>query len=185
MLSGKERESSENAWAELLSRVATQRDKRAFTRLYEDFAGRIRGFLLARGASTAEADELLQACLFQVWDKAGLYNPRLGGVATWIFRIVRNRYVDHLRRQRTQDRVVPEVWLADAMPPPELDQDRARVRQALNQLPSRQAQVLYMSFYQGKSHGEIARELGLPLGSVKSSLRLAFNKLRRCLGEEQ
>ena len=171
----------------LMTRIAEERDTQAFSRLYDFFAPRIKSYLLGRGAQGALADELLQSALLQVWEKASQYRAASGNVSTWIYRIARNRYFDHLRKQKLRDRPPPEGWYEGPEAVVEDDddeeQERVEVRKALEQLPSRQAQVLYMSFYQGKTHSEISAELDMPLGSVKSSLRLAFGKLRTSLGE--
>ncbi|WP_242521650.1 sigma-70 family RNA polymerase sigma factor [Motiliproteus sp. SC1-56] len=178
-------------WAELMARIADNRDKNAFSRVYDHFAPRVKSYLLGQGAQEALADELLQAALLQVWEKAGQFNARVGSLSTWIYRIARNRYFDHLRRERVRDRPPPDAWLQQedeferevhGGTQTEVERERLSVENALKQLPSRQAQVLYMSFYQGKTHVEIAGEMDIPLGSVKSSLRLAFEKLRCSLG---
>ncbi len=169
-------------WSLIMARIATDRDRQAFTQLYEGYATKLKSFLLSRGAHNALAEELLQASLLQVWEKAHLYNAGAGNVATWLYRIVRNRYIDHIRKCKISDRLAPPEWQrqTEALQPP--DDDPLRVKDALRKLPSRQAQILYMSFYHGKTHSEIADELQIPLGSVKSSLRLAFEKLRRSMG---
>ncbi len=179
---------SEAEWAAIMVRIANRRDREGFARVYDEFSGRLKSFLISRGAAPAVADELLQASLLQVWEKAHLFNPGSGSLATWLYRIARNRYIDHLRKTSVNERYSPPYpeWLENnqnirltELP----DTDEQIVRDAIRQLPNRQAQVLYMSFYQGKTHREISEELRTPLGSVKSSLRLAFEKLRRRMGE--
>ncbi len=178
---------SEAECAQLMVRITTERDREAFTRIYDLFAGKLKSFLLSRGASNAIADELLQAILLQVWEKPHLYNPCSGSLSTWLYRISRNRYIDHLRKNNLSDRHSPAEFVPDEPTVCSDDtpssEDQQCIRDAIKRLPSRQAQVLYMSFYQGKTHSEIADACEMPLGSVKSSLRLAFEKLRTTMGE--
>ncbi|MFT5720612.1 MAG: RNA polymerase sigma-70 factor (ECF subfamily) [Motiliproteus sp.] len=174
---------TEADWSLIMSRIATHRDRQAFTQLYDGFAIPLKSFLLSRGANNALAEDLLQACLLQVWEKAHLYNPSAGNLSTWLYRIVRNRYIDHIRRNQVSDRLAPPEWPTETEEfNHDEEEDQRRVKEALKKLPARQAQILYMSYYQGKTHSEIANELPLPLGSVKSSLRLAFKKLRLSMG---
>lgn len=172
-------------WSLIMTRIATERDRQAFTQVYDGFAVQLKSFLLSRGANNALAEDLLQACLLQVWEKAHLYNPNAGNLSTWLYRIVRNRYIDHIRKSKASDRLAPPEWPTEIEELNHDDEDPQLVKEAIKKLPGRQAQILYMSFYQGKTHSEIAAELELPLGSVKSSLRLAFEKLRRILGATQ
>lgn len=172
-------------WALLLQRVAEHRDRSAFTELYRSFAGKLKTFLIRRGANDALAEEILQGSLLQVWEKAHQFDPKAGSASTWIYRIVRNRHIDHLRRTKRIDLVEPDELAAPDETGAEDLQLKQRVKAAIEQLPGRQAQITYMSFFQGKTHREIAEELAMPLGSVKSSLRLAFDKLRSSMGDIQ
>lgn len=168
-------------WAKLMLQIADERSTEAFSALYDHFAPRLKSYLIGRGANDAQADELLQSCLLQVWESAGRYDPKLANVATWIYRIARNRYFDQLRKQQVRDKhanVLQEPIETTLVEP---DQQSEQLQRALRTLPSKQAQVLYMSFYQSLSHREIAEQLEIPLGSVKSSLRLAMEKLRGCM----
>jgi len=134
----------------------------------------------------ARAEELAQEAMLTVWRKAHLYDPRKAAPATWIFCIARNIRIDALRREHRLD-VDPDdpLFVADPEPAPdasfEAGQREERVRRALAGLPADQVRVLELSFFQGKAHGEIAVELRLPLGTVKSRLRLAFGRLRAVL----
>ncbi|WP_421862481.1 sigma-70 family RNA polymerase sigma factor [Motiliproteus sp.] len=175
-------------WSKVLNRIAAERDRQQFSALYDHFAPLLKSYLIGRGAGAAIAEEILQETLLQVWHRAHQFNAERGNAATWIYRVARNKYYDHLRHQRLADRPPPEP---DAMALDgatqterelESELDGQLLSNTLQQLPSRQAQVLYMSYYQGKSHAEIAQSMEIPLGSVKSTLRLAFEKLRSCLG---
>jgi len=168
-------------WQECLASVARSRDQQAFMVFYDHFAPRLNGWLLRRTGDMALTEELVQETMLIVWRKAHLYDSRKAAPGTWLFRIARNLYVDHLRRTGStyeEDCLLVEPAASD----PELQPDTGMLRDALKQLPFQQAQVIYMSYFEGKSHRQIADELDMPLGSVKSSLRLAFHKLSRLLG---
>ena len=173
---------SNTDWSTTLGRIARQRDKEQFAQLYDYFAPLLKGFLISRGAEPALAEELLQETLLQVWNKANQFDSSRGNVAGWIYRMARNRYFDHLRRQKLRDRPPPEPELSATEHEGDAIIDRNLLSNTLQQLPQKQAQVLYMSYYQGLSHAEISASLEIPLGSVKSNLRLAFEKLRSSLG---
>lgn len=169
-----------------LRAIAERRDEAAFARLFETFAPRVKGLLRRGGSDDAKAEELAQETLLTVWRKAHLYDPAKAAPATWIFCVARNIRIDAIRRERRPEVDVDDPLLvADGDPLPdasfEAGEREARVRAALATLPPEQVRVLELSFYEGKAHGEIALALGLPLGTVKSRLRLAFGRLRSVL----
>lgn len=174
--------------SELLQAVAVAGDRQAFAVLFRHFAPRVKSYLMRGGSAEGLAEELAQETMISVWRKAAQFDPRQAGVSTWIFTIARNLRVDHFRRHgRTLiDGEDPD---GDEMPDtaPALDEqlrvDRRErgVREALAQLSPDQAQVLRLSFYEELPHARIASELGIPLGTVKSRVRLAVNHLRRLL----
>ncbi len=172
------------ALSELLESVAQHQDRPAFAVLFDYFAPRIKGFIRKRGVEAAQAEDLAQDVMMTVWKRAGLYKREQGSVSTWIFTIARNRHIDVIRRERR-----PEIDANDPMlagePAPEGEvilsqaQIASRLRAAINELPPDQVDVLKKSFFEDKPHSEIAVELGLPLGTVKSRVRLALAKLRQ------
>jgi RNA polymerase sigma-70 factor (ECF subfamily) len=173
--------------ADLLAGVAA-RDRAAFVALFERYAGRIKAFMMRSGASAADADEIAQDVMVAIWRRAGSFDPRRAAASTWIYAIARNRRIDLYRRARPgPDRDDPSL-----QPDPEPDgldrlsraEQDARLREGLATLPAEQRAVLAAAFYDGLSHGEIAEALGLPLGTVKSRIRLAFRRLRDALGED-
>jgi RNA polymerase sigma-70 factor, ECF subfamily len=178
-------------WAALIEAVALRQDRNAFAALFAYFAPRIKTFMLRSGASAQSADELAQEALLAVWSKATLFDPTSAGAAAWIFTIARNLRIDELRRQkRTPTHDTSEVDLefqVDTGPQPDAGlaaaQLESRVRGALAGLPEEQLQVIELSFFEEKAHAEIAQALHLPLGTVKSRLRLAMNRLRSLLGD--
>lgn len=172
----------ETDWAGLLVRVRDQQDRAAFAVLFRHFAPRVKGYLMKSGAGAALAEECAQDVMAVLWQKAHLFDPGRASVATWVFTIARNRQIDALRRAR---RAEPEAL--DWGPAPEPDQsealalqeETALLGQALAALPGPQRVLIERAFYGDLSHGEIAAETGLPLGTIKSRIRLALDKLRR------
>jgi RNA polymerase sigma-70 factor, ECF subfamily len=173
--------------SELLSRIARERSDDAFRRLFEELAPRIRGYMMRQGADGATAEELAQETLLAVWSKAGLYSGGKGTAATWIFRIARNLRIDRLRKevawQELSEEHAETVVSEEPAPDEELSrrQRELRVRAALDGLPPDQREVVVLAFIEGLSQNEIARRLSLPLGTVKSRVRLAYQKVRETL----
>lgn len=174
--------------SDLILAIAQRRDKAAFAALFHRYERRLTAFAIRSGASTDQAEEAAQETLLTVWRKAGGYDPRRASAAAWLFTIARNKRIDMLRRGAR-----PEVDPDDPVFAPEAPESAAAslsaerrdatVRAALRALTAEQRQVVEQSFFEGKTHREIADALGLPLGTVKSRLRLAFAKLRDALGE--
>lgn len=172
--------------AELVRAIAERGDKEAFAALFEFYAPRVKGFLVRSGATPEIADELAQETLLAVWRKAALFDVGRAGVSTWIFTIARNLRIDHGRRgQNVSAETIYEVLAADDPVRPDDTLETAdreeQVRGALAALPTEQLAVVRLSFFEDKAHAEIARILKLPLGTVKSRLRLAMTKLRERL----
>jgi RNA polymerase sigma-70 factor (ECF subfamily) len=173
----------------LVEAVAARRDRDAFARLFKHFAPRLKGFGLRRGTDAASSEELAQETMLTVWRKAETFDPNRATVSTWIFTIVRNKRIDLFRREGH-----PEADLAEAAekayegPAADDEVDRVRssetLRAALRVLPVEQFDVLQKAFFEDKSHSVIAAELGLPLGTVKSRIRLALARLRGALPED-
>ena len=170
---------------DLLLQVGAARDRAAFVRLFEYYAPRLKSWLLKNGASDSVAEEIVQNTFITVWEKAAKYDPDKAAASTWIFTVARNKRIDALRRER---HVTFDSGLADlaqtAEEAPENYADKVTVEKlgaAIEQLSSEQAEVLRMAFFEDKSHSAIAQETHLPLGTVKSRLRLALEKLRKSL----
>jgi len=174
----------------LMAAVAQQRDKGAYGRLFQYFAPRLIGFMERAGVSRTDAEEIAQDTLVSVWRKAELYDPRQAAVSTWIFTIARNLRIDMARRATRRRNGAaamgdPEIELVDSAEDEAIAGERdGRVREAMKQLSREQATVLRLSFFSEKPHAEIARELGIPLGTVKSRVRLAMAKIRPLLERE-
>jgi RNA polymerase sigma-70 factor (ECF subfamily) len=166
--------------------VATKRDRTAFARLFDFYTPRVYAYLLRLRLDPGVADELTQDVMTTLWQKAELFDRTKSSVGTWLFRIAHNRRIDVHRRSRED--AVPEprpTDTPDPSPAPDdsLDMSRreASIRGALGLLPEEQLDLIRLAFFEGLSHGDIASQTGLPLGTVKSRLRLAFSRLRRSL----
>jgi RNA polymerase sigma-70 factor (ECF subfamily) len=177
-----------DAWDEALRALAEQGDKEAFARLFAHFAPRVKSFLMRAGSPEVQAEELAQEVLVAVWRKAALFDASKATASTWIFTIARNLSVDWRRRGRGLDRQDDDVDfdLIEAGEPGVEDRlhasrESARLRGALAQLPPEQQQVLRLAYFDDESHSRISTALGIPLGTVKSRVRLAVAQLRRLL----
>lgn len=169
--------------ADLMEAVARRQDRAAFAELFAHFAPRVKGYCLRLGAGESLAEELAQEVMVTVWRKAALFDRTQAAVSTWIFRIARNRRIDAARRAARPviDPADDPLPPASATAPDEAlsgaERDQA-VRAALQVLPPEQLLLLEFAYYEGLSHRDIAERTGLPLGTVKSRIRLAFARLR-------
>jgi RNA polymerase sigma-70 factor (ECF subfamily) len=177
-------------WSRQIAAVATAQDRAAFALLFEHFAPRVKTFMLRSGASEACAEEVAQETMLSVWRKAALFDPTTSGAAAWIFTIARNLRIDALRREQRGGTRDPDADIdqgVDDAPPPDARlaalQSETRVRAALAELSEEQMRVVELSFFEDKAHAEIAELLRIPLGTVKSRLRLAMNRLRTLLDD--
>ena len=170
----------------LILAIAERGDREAFARLFRHFAPRVKAFLMRGGLSPNAAEELAQETLLAVWRKASYFDPARAAASTWIFTIARNLSIDLKRRERyidttssatleeEADETSGETILMTA-------EREARVRAALSKLSEEQAAIVRLSFFQDKPHAQIAQELGIPLGTAKSRVRLALSRLRALL----
>lgn len=167
----------------LLTEVGVNKNRAAFAELFDYFAPRIKFFLMKGGAAQDVADELAQETMITLWQKASSYDPARANASTWIFTIARNKRIDGLRKKIRPETEDSEAELiADTTPLASealSQQEELQVMQnALGMLPQEQSDLLYKSFFEDKTHADIAHETGLPLGTVKSRIRLALDKLR-------
>lgn len=175
---------------ELVRRIA-QRDREAFSLLFLTVAPKVKGYLIKQGAPPAAAEELAQEVMLTIWRKAALFDPQKAGAMTWIFVIARNLRIDSLRRERsiTTYGATPPDRPDDEAPSPSDATDgrqrEERIRTAMETLSEDQREVIRRSFFEDEPHSRIAEALGVPLGTVKSRLRLAMSKLRARLEDLQ
>jgi RNA polymerase sigma-70 factor (ECF subfamily) len=167
-----------------MARVHDSKDQAAFIELFEHFAPRVKSFLMKSGADHTLAEECSQEVMATVWNKAHLFDPTRASVATWIFTIARNRKIDVLRKQRRPE---PEdlAW-GPAEEPDQADvlvlqEESEKLGEALSALPPEQRELIQKAYFGDLSHSEIAEATGLPLGTIKSRIRLAIERLRRTM----
>ena len=173
-----------------MAAIARDGDRQAFAALFKHFAPRVKGYLMRLGMAAERAEELAQETMVVLWRRAATFDPQRAALSTWVFTVARNLRIDHLRRTSGDACEGEEPWDADQQPadanlqPEELAQAAQRdegMRRALAELPSEQSLVLRLSFFEERPHAVIARELGIPLGTVKSRIRLAVSQLRKKL----
>ena len=153
----------------LVAALVEHRDRAAFAQLFDYFVPRLQSHLIRLGTDAAQAEEITQDVMVTLWHKAHLFDSQKSALGTWLFRIARNRRIDRLRRNRI-DFVDP-------------GKQEDKIRLALADLPEEQLTLVRLAFFDGLSHSEIAEKTGLPLGTVKSRIRLAFTRLRRGMEE--
>ena len=172
---------NETDWADFVARIRDKRDKQAFHALFVHFAPRVKAFLLRSGTDASLAEECTQDVMATLWQKAHLFDPSRASVATWIFTIARNRKIDALRKLRRPE---PEdlSWGPDEEPDQEavlaLQQESEKLGEAIAQLPVKQKELIEKAYFGNLTHSEIADVTGLPLGTIKSRIRLALDRLR-------
>jgi len=171
-------------WVDHLRRIQENQDQQAFAELFSYFGPRVKAFLIKSGANPGLAEECTQEVMATLWHKAHLFDPSRAGVSTWIFTIARNKKIDALRKQRRPE---PEdlAWGPEAEPEAAdvlaLQQETKNLSEAITRLPEQQRDLIKRAYYGDLSHSEIAAETGLPLGTIKSRLRLAVAKLRQTM----
>jgi RNA polymerase sigma-70 factor (ECF subfamily) len=175
-------DTSEEALASLIVKIGMDSDRDAFAQIFRHFAPRIKGFGLKQSSDGALAEELVQETMLAVWRSAKTYDSARSSAATWVFTICRNKRIDLFRRRsRAEPDQADQEWESEPTQHrfAEVSADFRRTRKLMNDLPKEQSQVLAMSFLEEKPHREIAAQLGLPLGTVKSRIRLALTTLRK------
>jgi len=176
-------------WNECIEKVGECQDKAAFRALFTHFSPLLKAFLINSGGVTPEnAEELVQETMIKVWRKAPSYSSAQASASTWIYTIARNTRIDWLRKQNRQN---PDLLNAEDLyderenptPLSSLSQIRSKklIEEQLNQLPPEQAEVLQLMYFHGQSGQQVANILVLPLGTVKSRIRLAMNKMKLAL----
>lgn len=171
-------------WVDHVRRIRDAQDQEAFRELFEYFAPRVKGFVMRGGTDAALAEECAQDVMATLWRKAHLFDPSRASVATWIFTIARNRKIDLIRKQRRPE---PEdlTWGPEAEPDPDevlgLQQESEQLGRAILALPAKQRELIEKAYFGDLSHSEIAEQTGLPLGTIKSRIRLALDRLRHAM----
>ena len=171
-------------WVDALIRIRDNRDEAAFISVFQQFGPRVKAFLMRTGMDAALAEECAQEVLVTVWNKAHLYDATRASPSTWIFTIARNKKIDVLRKQKRPE---PEdlPWGPEAEPDQEdvigLQQESEQLGRALADLPEKQRELIEKAYFGDLTHSEIAAQTGLPLGTIKSRIRLALDRLRHSM----
>ncbi len=171
-------------WVEHVVAIRDRQDQAAFAAVFAHFAPRIKSFLMRSGASPEMAEECVQDVMATLWRKAAQFDPARASVSTWIFTIARNRRIDLLRKERRPE---PEdlPWGPEAEPDQAdavaLQQETEKLGAALAELPEKQRTLIEKAYFGELSHSEIAAQTGLPLGTIKSRIRLALDRLRHAM----
>lgn len=186
MTGGNSPERAVREHAEQLAKVAANKDRQAFAELFDHYAPRVKSFMMRKGASAEQAEDLVQETMIAVWSKAALYAPERGSVATWIFTIARNLRIDRLRRERSNQFTDLDDYDAPSDDPAQDEalrrvQEDGAVARALAQIPPEQRELLMLSYVEDMPQSEIAARLQIPLGTVKSRMRLAYRRLKKLL----
>ncbi|MBN9589710.1 MAG: RNA polymerase subunit sigma [Alphaproteobacteria bacterium 64-11] len=173
----------------MLRRVAAFQDRQAFQELFAHFAPRIKAYLVRGGTASQQAEDLAQEAMLAVWRKAAQFDSNRASAATWIFTIARNLRIDMHRRERHPRFDPADPFFMPDSPDPadsalQTRQREHQLRKAIQALPPDQFRIVMLSFFSEKPHSQIAAELDIPLGTVKSRIRLAMMRLKTLLGDE-
>lgn len=172
----------------LLQAIVKHRSRDAFAALFDHFAPKLKGYYRKGGLEPMLAEDLVQETMLSVWRHAAKFSPAMGSPSTWIFTIARNVLIDHVRRQKSRQGNLDDPTM---QPPPieaaddllDAQQRYTSLKASLAKLPDEQAKIIKMAFFDHKAHSEIATETGLPLGTVKSRIRLAMQRLKADLAD--
>ncbi len=161
--------------------VRDRRDKAAFAELFDHFAPRLKGFIMRSGTSNAQAEEIVQDVMLTVWRKSDQFDPKRAQVSAWIYQIARNRQIDVFRKNA---RPLPEELRHEPDAEPDasamlaVDQEATLLKRAIGRLKPEQRAMIEKAYLGDLTHQEISTETGLPLGTIKSRIRLALERLR-------
>lgn len=169
----------------LMQRITAQADKAALQDIALHYGPRLKAFLMCRGEQSQTAEDIVQDVMILVWKKAAQFNPDKGTLSSWLYRMTRNRWIDHKRKYGRLQPTAPDIMSIlsdDVVASADKDYDRTEastaVRQHLAALPTQQKEILHLAFYEGLSHSQIATRTGLPLGTVKSRIRMSLKNLQ-------
>lgn len=173
----------------LLLAVGQNRDVEAFETLFRHFAPRVKAYMARQARDSQVAEELMQETMMVVWNKAALFDPERGNVSAWIFTIARNLRVSAYRKaKRPEFDPNDPAFVPDDVPPADEElesrQEADRLHKAMRDLPKEQMELLQRSFFHEVPHSALAKEFNLPLGTIKSRIRLAFAKLRAAMDDK-
>ncbi|MEM7472792.1 MAG: sigma-70 family RNA polymerase sigma factor [Pseudomonadota bacterium] len=174
----------DNKWTDCMARVKSSQDREAFAELFDYFGPRVKAFLMKSGSSMSMAEECTQDVMVTLWRKAHMFDASRASVSTWIFTIARNRRIDLIRKERRPE---PDelTWGPEAEPEQSevlgLQQESEQLVAAIAELPEKQRELIQKAYFGDLTHSEIAEQTGLPLGTIKSRIRLALERLRHAM----
>lgn len=171
--------------AALMSRIVNGADRSALAELAEHYAPRLKSFLMYRGEQAQTAEDIVQDVIILVWTKSGQFNAERGSFSSWVYRMTRNKWIDHKRKHDRQQPTAPDILAVlsdDIVEAADVDFERTEasiaVRKHMAELPTEQKQMLQLAFFEGLTHNQISERTGLALGTVKSRIRASLKKLR-------
>lgn len=184
---------SRKDWTECMEKVK-QRDKDAFALIFHYFSPRLKQFVYKHLGNEQVAIELVQEAMTTVWHKAYLFDGSKSSLSTWVYTIARNLCFDLMRKQKGKEPHVlaDDIWPGDFCPPdlvehyaPEHEMLKEQVLKFLDTLPEAQQKVVRAVYLEELPHQQVAEMFDIPLGTVKSRLRLAVEKLRTSIDAER
>jgi RNA polymerase sigma-70 factor (ECF subfamily) len=161
--------------------IRDKRDRIAFSALFDHFAPRLKGMIMRSGAPAHQAEEIVQDVMLTVWRKASMFDPHRAQVSAWVYQIARNRQIDIVRKERRPE---PEELIEDPEAEPDasqilaLEQEATELKNALGRLSGEQREMIEKAYLGELTHQEISTQTGLPLGTIKSRIRLGLERLR-------
>lgn len=177
------------AW---LDAIANERNARSLSELFEIYGPKLKGWLMARGVGNGTAEDIVQDVMIKVWTGAHMFDPAKASFATWVYRMTRNKWIDHQRKHGRMDVRDPELMKViadDEVPSAEEDfmtqQSTDILREHIARLTDAQQMAIRMAFLEFKTHKQISAETGLPLGTVKTRIRSAINALKTSMARQQ
>jgi len=177
------------AW---LDKIANQQDSQALSDLFEVYSPKLKGWLMARGVGSGTAEDIVQDVMIKVWTRAVLFDPKKASFATWVYRLTRNKWIDHQRKHGRMDVRDPELMKIiadDEIPSAEEDfmtrQSTEILRDHISRLTEAQQMAIQMAFLEFKTHKQISAETGLPLGTVKTRIRSAITALKVSMARQE
>ncbi|MBT8471146.1 MAG: sigma-70 family RNA polymerase sigma factor [Marinicaulis sp.] len=182
-------ENQSDVWTQEMRAVKEQRDEAAFARLFDHFAPRIKSIVVGAGVPPEMAEEIAQETMITVWRKAEQFDPAKASFSAWVYAISRNKKIDRLRRENKPAPDMEDPAIAPSAPPLADEviveaQDAKSLHAALATLPEEQREPILLAFMSGLAHPKVAEKLGVPIGTIKSRIRLGVAKLRTHLREK-
>jgi len=170
--------------------IAETQDRLAFSNIFNYFAPRLKSFFIKLGCSESQSEEIIQEVMISIWTKSKTYNSEKSSVSTWVYTIAKNKRIDKIRKEKKHYSSESDESLEIPIPSIQEDQVIAteiseKINNCISYLPKEQAELLKLSYFYEKTHSDIASELKIPLGTVKSRIRLALSKMKNLVELKQ